>query len=212
MFARCQIAEFARKFILSSVIIFIRPGSSVQILSALMICAAFQTLVSYLKPYSADEDDSTVTVSFVSLTYTLILGITLKIRVYESATASDAETAWFTWLLIVVNVMLLGVSTWQFYHSVKEQYAHAKAVAQAMGGPRSRPERDVDLLEVGRSSAARQVIARQKSHMERTARRSRAQLSELNRQQAKLQAVQEDRRQRRKSLSEQKGPQDAADS
>ena len=38
-----------------------------------------------------------------------------------------------------------------------------------------------------------------------------AQLSELNRQQAKLQAVQEDRRQRRKSLSEQKGPQDAAD-
>ena len=37
-----QIVEFIRKFILSSVIIFIKPGSSVQILSGLMICAAFQ--------------------------------------------------------------------------------------------------------------------------------------------------------------------------
>ena len=105
-------------------------------------------MVSYLKPYGSDDDDNTVTVSFTSLTYTLILGVTLKIQDCEASSASNEETGWFTFLLILVNLALLIVSVVQFVMSVREQYAVAKAIAKEMRAEKDkqRAQGDVELV------------------------------------------------------------------
>ena len=56
---------------------YIKPGSSVQILYAIFVCVLFLGFVSYYKPYEEDSDDTFSFMSFICLVFTLVLGLAL---------------------------------------------------------------------------------------------------------------------------------------
>jgi hypothetical protein len=55
--------------------VFVAPGTSVQILCAIFVCVIFLGLVSFYKPYEADDDDTFSFISFICLVFTLVLGL-----------------------------------------------------------------------------------------------------------------------------------------
>ena len=59
---------------------YIKPGSSVQILYAIFVCVLFLGFVSYYKPYEEDSDDTFSFMSFICLVFTLVLGLALVSR------------------------------------------------------------------------------------------------------------------------------------
>jgi uncharacterized membrane protein YjfL (UPF0719 family) len=105
-----EIIEFWRKLLLSSAIIFFRPGSTIQVLMGCIICVLFLFLVSTFKPYRELEDDHTNSIAFLCLTFTLMLGMALRLHQYEASSASDLEVAAFSWILFLVNIALMVYS------------------------------------------------------------------------------------------------------
>ena len=58
-------------------VVFVKPNSSVQILTAIFVCIIFLGLVSYFKPYEEDDDDTFAFISYICLVFTLVLGVGL---------------------------------------------------------------------------------------------------------------------------------------
>jgi hypothetical protein len=123
-----ELLEFLRKFCFGSLIVFVKPGSGVQILISLMICVAFLCLVGYLKPYSEEEDDYTNMISFLSLTLTLIMGLALKMGSASASEGDEDTRVVFVGLLILTNVLLIIISAWQTCTSLRKQVDEAKAL------------------------------------------------------------------------------------
>jgi hypothetical protein len=113
-----EIIEFLRKFILSSVVIFYSPGSTIQIVAGALICTIFLFAASLFKPFQAEAEDAMTQVSFLCLVCTLMLGMALKIRDYEVVQGADEQGVIFAWLLFVVNIALfifmLGIGLFEF--------------------------------------------------------------------------------------------------
>jgi hypothetical protein len=138
-----ELFEFARKLFLSSVIVFLRPGSSMQILygaygilvlsqpmflqvsltpvspfcSGIMFCTLFELLVSNFRPYNSADDDLDATLSFTSLTFTLLLGISLKLKTHAMSASpgngtlasEQVERDVLEWSLVFVIWLLLFI-------------------------------------------------------------------------------------------------------
>lgn len=102
--------EFFRKFLLSSVIIFVKPGSNVQILCAMFICIVFLCLNSLAAPYGEAGDDRMQFTSLFSLVLTLLLGIGLKMQSIEKF--STWESVIFSYFMVVVNLAIFFMATY----------------------------------------------------------------------------------------------------
>jgi len=100
-----EMIEFVRKLTLSAVVVFVKPNSSVQILTAIFVCIIFLGLVSYFKPYEQDDDDTFAFVSFICLVFTLVLGVGLRSARYEKQ--SPSESTLFAFLMLFVNLVII---------------------------------------------------------------------------------------------------------
>jgi len=102
-----EMVEFTRKLTLSAVVVYVKPGSSVQILYAIFVSVLFLGFVSYYKPYEEDDDDTFSFMSFICLVFTLVLGLALRVSKTESLTPADVMG--FSYVMLFVNVQVIGM-------------------------------------------------------------------------------------------------------
>jgi len=142
--------EFWRKLLLSSAVIFFRPGSTIQVLLGCIICVLFLFLVSSYKPYRDLEDDHTNSLSFLCLTFTLMLGMALRLHEYEASAdiASATEAAAFAWILFLVNIALVVYSVYSMATGCAEEYESRKRDAKVAAALVLQPTKDIESHEL----------------------------------------------------------------
>jgi hypothetical protein len=107
-----------RKLILSSLIIFVEPGSALQICCALLVSVIALSLVSLFKPFADVTDDGVNFVTFFSLVTTLIVGLQYK----SKETLTDTQSLILVLMTLIINVIVGVMSLWLMYLDVKGQY------------------------------------------------------------------------------------------
>jgi hypothetical protein len=115
-----EITELIRKLILSSVIIFVRPGTVTQIAVAIFVSAGFAVYHFLAQPFVEKSADHLQTACLLQLTMLLFAGLLLSANTgLSQGTLCDAavnsEGCWeyqlFTWLLLVLSygVVIMGL-------------------------------------------------------------------------------------------------------
>lgn len=111
-----EILEFFRKLVLSGILVFVQPGTSAQVLVAIMVSVLFLGFVSYFKPYEKDTDDTFGFISFICLVYTLVLGLALRVAATENLDVY--QQAIYSVALLLVNLTLIGLTLWSMLQNV----------------------------------------------------------------------------------------------
>jgi len=149
-----ELIEFLRKFILSSVIIFVVPGSIVQIIVGLVVCSLFLFLLSTFKPYERNSDDFFQSLAFFTLNWTLICGVTLRAGEEAMAVIPDHT---ITVAMLGMNFLVLfgGVSqvfAEKVWPIIKDYLRHCLGYAQKFNDVM--PEDMDDIQELGMQAEA----------------------------------------------------------
>ena len=101
---------------LSSVIIFVAPGTPTQIIVGLVITLVFLLLVSTVKPYEHDSDDFVQLCCFFSLCITLISGIAVTVQ--KDGNRDPRVIFAVTGIIFVLNALLLIAGIYVVYVGV----------------------------------------------------------------------------------------------
>ena len=96
-----EVTELVRKLLLSSVIIFVHPGTFVQIAAALLVCVGFMTNHFFSQPFIEGSADNLQSVCLVQLFLTLFAGMVFKAGMSSEVPAYEYQL--YTWLLLVCN-------------------------------------------------------------------------------------------------------------
>ena len=93
--------ELIRKLLLSSVIIFVHPGTFAQIAAALLLCVGFMTHHFFAQPFIEGSADNLQSVCLVQLFLTLFAGMLFKAGLSNEVPTDEYQL--YTWLLLVCN-------------------------------------------------------------------------------------------------------------
>jgi hypothetical protein len=112
--------ELTRRLSVSIVLFFFQPGTSVQIIFALMVCVGYLAQVTYLEPYRGQRNNEFACLAQGQLCVTLVCGclITLKVAVVglewdpsnEDLVAKEGE--FISWVVIATNIFTLSYGLW----------------------------------------------------------------------------------------------------
>ena len=126
-----------QKALLTGGLVMVAPGTSVQILIALIIALVFYTLLLKLQPYTGKDEDQLQTIATAATVATLLIGFALKAT---EGDGSDPERGTFDVAIMDGILMFLfafaGVSgTWIMLKSVKSMQSLKKsALAKSKSG------------------------------------------------------------------------------
>jgi len=89
------------KLFMTGAVVYIEPGSSVQVVCGIFGCFTLYTIQMWLKPYKDKSDDILANLTLADIYITLFLGLLAKTNVL--ATSSDAER-------FIVDFILVGAT------------------------------------------------------------------------------------------------------
>jgi hypothetical protein len=111
--------DLGRKLMLTGVITFIRPGTTVQLFVAVLLAQFFIVAYARQKPYFKDEDDNLQLISQLQIWFTALAGLAVKfstlvtsIDPIEAASAgNDYESYAFDCIMVIASVtpLLLAI-------------------------------------------------------------------------------------------------------
>jgi hypothetical protein len=98
-----------RKMILTGALVIFGPGTSVQVVTALIICIAWIMLLSNLGPYDSDLDGRLAQVEALQVLFTLLIGLVLQLEALQSEAGRGAGNPQNSLgaALIVLNVAVV---------------------------------------------------------------------------------------------------------
>ena len=120
--------ELLRKYILTSVIIFVKPGTTAQLATAFVITLCF--LVLHVQTYAFDspEENRTQLCGLTSIMLLLFSGILLRANKFttEPSDDDDASQAAITFVIIfsqVAVLLMFVIETYKIFTDNKERFA-----------------------------------------------------------------------------------------
>eukprot|EP00854_Cymbomonas_tetramitiformis_P001442 gene1442-2063_t len=107
-----EIVEMTRKFLLTSAIVFVDPGTATQVTVALIICVIMYNAYSTHSPFKLDEVDEVSQVAMADMTILVFIGLLLKVEV-----TSDNDGYFYNAL---VGILCIGAVVYPLFMSCKD--------------------------------------------------------------------------------------------
>ncbi|GMH79530.1 hypothetical protein TL16_g08175 [Triparma laevis f. inornata] len=99
-----EIFECLRRLAMSGLLVFVRPGSTSQVVLALILAMASVVLYTHLRPFVEDEDDNLAVVCQVSVFITIFAALIVRIEVDQIDSYNQD-----TFGIMLIGVNLVGV-------------------------------------------------------------------------------------------------------
>ena len=125
-----------RKFVLVAAMALVDPGSTVQLMSAQLICFGYVLALVNMSPYKKDEADFTNQVANIQIMVSLLIAMALKTTLPAPGTP---QSVIFDGVLTVSNGFVILVGSYSFFTCIKKR---GKTMAKMASALRKRKKKE----------------------------------------------------------------------